>query len=70
MKISIEDLSETALVSIIEGFVLREGTEYGAHEFDLAAKCDEVRKQLINGEAQIHFDAVNDSLDIRPTLDS
>lgn len=49
MKISLAELSEEALTGIIESFVLREGTEYGAADHDLASKCAQVRKQLNRG---------------------
>jgi len=67
MKIPLESLSPAALDGIIESFVLREGTDYGPREFDLGSKCAAVRRQLERGEAEICFDPVTGTTDIRPT---
>ena len=70
MKIPLSSLSAEALHSIIEGFVLREGTDYGqeAHpgEHGLDAKCAAVQRQLEAGEAEIDFDPETETIDIRP----
>ena len=66
MKIPMSSLSEEALRSIIEAFVLREGTDYGPSEHDLDAKCAAVLRQLRAGEAEIDFDPDTESVDIRP----
>ena len=70
MKIPISSLSQDALRSIIESFVLREGTDYGdeqqAGEHDLDAKCAAVLRQLEAGEAEINFDPETETIDIRP----
>ena len=58
------ELSAEALRGVIEAFVLREGTEYGAREFTLEEKRTHVLKQLERGEAQIMFDPVSSSVDI------
>ena len=65
MKIPLETLSEEALAGIIEAFVLREGTDYGPREHDLRTKCLAVRRQLESGEAEIDYDPVADTVDIR-----
>ena len=59
-----ESLSADALRGVIESFVLREGTEYGAHDVGLDAKVAAVRRQLDRGEAQILFDPASESIDI------
>ena len=51
-----EQLSEEALQGVIEEFITREGTDYGAVEYSLADKVQQVRAQLRNGGAQIVFD--------------
>lgn len=65
MKIPLTSLSAQALRSIIESFVLREGTDYGYAEHDLDAKCAAVLRQLEGGEAQIDFDPETQTTDIR-----
>ncbi|HEY5645945.1 MAG TPA: YheU family protein [Pseudomonadales bacterium] len=68
MKIPLSSLSEDALAAIIETFVLREGTDYGPGEHDLASKCLAVRRQLERGEAEIDFDPNTETVDIRPVV--
>jgi uncharacterized protein YheU (UPF0270 family) len=58
------DLSETALRGVLESFVLREGTDYGAREITMDQKVAQVLRQLERGEAQIVFDPVVESVDI------
>jgi uncharacterized protein len=58
------DLSEDALRSVIESFVLREGTDYGEREFSLEQKVAHVLRQLKRGEARIVFDPASGSVDI------
>ena len=58
------ELSEDALRGVIESFVLREGTDYGAHDVPHDSKVDQVLRQLERGEAQIQFDPVTESIDI------
>jgi len=48
-------LSADALQGLVEAFVLREGTDYGAREYSLADKVAHVLRQLERGEAQIVF---------------
>ena len=57
-------LSEAALGALIESFVNREGTDYGARERSLAEKVAAVRRQLERGEARIEFDPETESVNI------
>lgn len=59
------ELSADALRGVIESFVLREGTDYGQHEFSLDQKVAHVLKQLERGEAKIVFDPDSESIDIQ-----
>jgi uncharacterized protein YheU (UPF0270 family) len=68
MKIPVSSLSRAALDGIIETFVLREGTDYGHVEHDLAGKCRAVRMQLESGAAEIDFDPDTRTVDIRPVV--
>ncbi|MFP6807956.1 MAG: YheU family protein [Pseudomonadales bacterium] len=56
MIIPWQSLSESALVSLIQEFVSREGTEYGSDEVSLQDKVTEVLDQLERGVASIAFD--------------
>ena len=58
------DLAEETLDRVIESFILREGTDYGFHELPLASKVQQVRQQLLRGEARIVFDPDSASIDI------
>lgn len=50
--------------AIVEAFVLREGTDYGAKEFSLEQKVAHVMRQLDRGEAQIIFDPTSQTVDL------
>jgi uncharacterized protein YheU (UPF0270 family) len=64
VEIPHQELSPDALRGVIEAFVLREGTEYGAREFSLDEKVTHVLRQLERGEARIFFDPNTESIDI------
>lgn len=51
-----EQLSAEALQGVIEEFITREGTDYGAVEWSLADKVEQVRTQLRKGLVHIVFD--------------
>jgi uncharacterized protein YheU (UPF0270 family) len=58
------ELSADALRGVVEAFVLREGTDYGEHEFSLEQKVAHVMRQIERGEAQIQFDPNTETVDI------
>ena len=49
-------LSPEALRGLVEEFVTRDGTDYGAVERSLEEKIEDVLRQLASGEATIVFD--------------
>ena len=57
-------LSPGALQSIVEAFVLREGTDYGEKEYSLEQKVAHVMHQLETGEARIVFCPESETVDI------
>jgi uncharacterized protein YheU (UPF0270 family) len=59
------DLSEQALLGVIDAFVLREGTDYGHRDIGIEEKRDRVRKLLANGYAEIRFYPENEFIDIQ-----
>ena len=77
LEIPYRELSERALRGVVEGFVLREGTDYGDIHHSLEDKVQQVLRQLERHEARIIFDAISESVDIvvttrlqrRPALD-
>ena len=58
------ELSADALRGVIESFVLREGTDYGARDVSLDDKVAQVLRQLERGEARIMFDPASESITI------
>ena len=58
------ELSAEALRSVVESFVLREGTDYGEREISLEQKVAQILRQLERGEARIIFDAKLENVDI------
>jgi uncharacterized protein len=58
------ELSPEALRGVVEAFVLREGTDYGAREFSLDEKVIHVLSQLDRGEAQVLFDPDSETVQI------
>ena len=58
------EVSPEALRGVIESFVLREGTDYGARDVPLESKVGQVLGQLERGEARIMFDPLTESIDI------
>ncbi len=57
MQVPWNALSEEALLGLIEEYVLREGTDYGAVEVELETKVRTVLVQVENGEVGVFFDA-------------
>ena len=64
VAIPYRELTPDALQGVIESFVLREGTDYGMHEYSLEQKVAHVMRQLERGEAHILFDPNTESIDI------
>ncbi len=64
MIIPYKELGAETLTAIIEDFVSREGTDYGAVESTFATKIAQVMRQLENGEATITFDAESETCSI------
>ncbi len=58
------ELSAAALCGLVEAFVLREGTDYGTHEYSLEEKVAHVMRQLERGDADVMFDPVTESASI------
>jgi uncharacterized protein YheU (UPF0270 family) len=64
LRIPYDELSPDALRGVVESFVLREGTDYGAREFSLEEKVSQVMDQLRRGEAHVVFDPQAQSVSI------
>jgi len=66
MRIPWQELDPETLASLIEHFVLREGTDYGEEEVSLEEKTEAVKQQLKNGEAIIVYSELHESVNIMP----
>ncbi len=70
MIIPHERLAPETLKSLIESFVMREGTDYGDGEFSLQSKVDQVTGQIQKSEVIIVFDDKSDSINLLPREDA
>nr|WP_237402026.1 YheU family protein [Serratia plymuthica] len=61
-----KELETETLNSLIESFVLREGTDYGEHERSLEQKVEDVRRQLKNGEVLLVWSELHETVNIMP----
>ncbi|CAO98233.1 YheU family protein [Erwinia tasmaniensis] len=66
MIIPWKELDPATLDSLIESFVLREGTDYGEHERSLEQKVADVRRQLSSGEVVLVWSELHESVNIMP----
>jgi len=64
MIIPLEQLSNDILTAIIEDFILREGTEYGAIDVSKKDKIAQVKKQLEQGSAVLVYSELHESVNI------
>ena len=58
------ELAAETLRAVVESFVLREGTDYGAQDVPFDRKVADVMRQLERREAVIVYDPGTDSVDI------
>ncbi|MEA1063129.1 YheU family protein [Erwinia sp. HR93] len=66
MIIPWQDIAPEMLDSLIEAFVLREGTDYGEQELTLEQKTADVKRQLQCGEALIVWSELHETVNIMP----
>ncbi|WP_018415871.1 YheU family protein [Teredinibacter turnerae] len=64
MIIPPERLTEEALRGVIEGYITREGTDYGEHELSLPEKVEALMPQVVLGEVLIVFDEESESVNL------
>jgi uncharacterized protein YheU (UPF0270 family) len=67
MIIPLEQLSTETLTAIIEDFILREGTEYGAENISKQVKVAQVKNQLEQGTAVLVYSELHESVNILPS---
>lgn len=66
MIIPYKELPTETLDSVIEAFVLREGTDYGEQERTLEQKVEDVRRQLKSGDIVLVWSELHETLNIMP----
>jgi uncharacterized protein YheU (UPF0270 family) len=64
MEIPWERVDAETLHAIIEDFVTREGTDYGAKEVSLDRKVDQVMAQLRLGSAFLTYDSATETVSV------
>ena len=62
VEVPISALSDDVLSGIINEFIMREGTDYGAVEASLETKVSQIKKQLSNKDILIVFDPNTESV--------
>ena len=64
MLISPDNLPVETLRNIVEEFVTRDGTDYGAYECSLEAKVDRALKHIHQGDVLIVFDESSETVNL------
>jgi len=64
VEVPLSELAPATLRAVVESFVLREGTDYGAQDAPFERKVADVMRQLERREAVIIYDPGSDSVDI------
>ena len=67
MDIPWQQLQPDTLQALIEEFVSRDGTDYGAREVDHESKIKQVHQLLKSGKIKLVFDPETESCDLRET---
>ena len=57
-------LASETLLSLLEEFASREGTEYGKREITLEEKVSRLHSQLVCGDIQLVYDADSEQWDL------
>ena len=55
ITVPIDQLSEPALLGVLDAFILREGTDYGHQDYTLDEKRQRVMAMLRKGDAEICY---------------
>ena len=63
-EMCIRDRSESALLGVLDAFILREGTDYGHQDYTLEEKRQRVMAMLRKGDAEICYYPENEHIDI------
>ena len=66
IKIEVSHLEADTLTNILSEFILRNGTDYGAHEIQMAKKIEQLRQQLHHDKLVLVYDESTDSCTLLP----
>lgn len=69
VAVPLEALSLETAESLVDSFILREGTDYGLVEISLEAKREKIFKQLKKSDLVISFDPNTESVSILSVKD-
>ena len=64
LQVPYQALQPETLRNLVEAFITREGTDYGAQEQTHDVKIEQVLRQLRSGKATIVYDEASDSVNI------
>ncbi len=64
MIVPFDSIDEETLQSLVESFVLREGTDYGEVEISLQEKVDQIIEQLRSGNIVVEYSEEHESVNI------
>ena len=64
ITVPLDQLSEIALLGVVDAFILREGTDYGHQDYTLDEKRRRVIAMLRKGDAEICYYPENEHIDI------
>lgn len=70
MIIPHQQLSPEALEGILQEFIAREGTDYGAVEAQSTEKTAQLRQQLDRGEVVVVLDPALESVSLLPKIEA
>ena len=64
IDIPLDRLPPELLTAIIEEYICREGTDYGANEVSLETKMQQIKKQISRGDIVITFDQATETCNL------
>ncbi len=70
IEVPYDSLQPDTLRAVVEEFITRAGTDYGARERTLDEKIADVMRQLRRGEAAVVFDTRASTVNIAPAAGS
>ncbi len=66
IEIPFDAVSAEILDGIIDNYILRYGTDYGAEEVSYEARLNQVRKQIKSGHVKIFFEPNTETVTLLP----